>query len=100
MSEKPKETGAQIVERWRRGVALSPSGGVIYCGEARALPMGWCADELATFLEGLREAVEEAGVALADAEIACGMQHSQAFAALSKVRQRLGERVADRSERK
>ena len=55
VAEKPKETGSEMVERWRRHEMLWSGGGVIYCGEARALPMDWCADELATFLEGLRE---------------------------------------------
>ena len=40
--EKPQETGEQIVERWRdwNSTAMTPLT---------------CADELATFLEGLRE---------------------------------------------
>ena len=47
--EKPQETGQQIVERWHRNAtsALSEAEESYIFSE--------CADELATFLEGLRE---------------------------------------------
>ena len=49
MPEKPQETGEQIVERWHRNAtsALSEAEESYIFSE--------CADELATFLEGLRE---------------------------------------------
>jgi hypothetical protein len=46
----------------------------------------------------LQELVEEAGIALAEAEIDCGKKHSQAFAALSKIRDSIaGTNAAVRS---
>ena len=47
MPEKPQETGQQIVERWRDDVQP-------YCESCREVQLR-NADELATFLEGLRE---------------------------------------------
>ena len=59
MSNKPQETGEQIVERWRK---LGKWYSEQHCAPLReteiaikAHNVNDCADELATFLEGLRE---------------------------------------------